>query len=71
MYQRVLDRYDRGGRDRRTEGREFQSGWVDPLLVLVVGYIGVVVTVGLVGRKDWWYLVVVMIVVGKGNVVVG
>jgi len=37
-------------------------------LVLVVGYVGVVVTVGLVGRKDWWYSVVIMIVVGKGNV---
>jgi len=35
-------------------------------LVLVVGYVGVVVTVGLVGRKDWWYSVVVVIVVGKG-----
>jgi len=44
---------------------------VDPLLVLVVGYVGVVVTVGLVGCKDWWYSVVVMIVIGKGNVVVG
>ena len=31
-------------------------------MVLVVGYVGVVVTMGLVGRKDWWYLVVVMIV---------
>jgi len=40
-------------------------------LVLVVGYVGVVVTVGLVGCKDWWYLVIIMIVFGKGNVVVG
>ena len=71
MYQRVLDQYDRGGRDRRAEGCGFQSGWVDPLLVLVVGYVGVVVTGGLVGRKDWWYSVVIMIVIGKGNVVVG
>jgi len=71
LYQRVLDWYDRGGRDCRTEGRGFQSSWVDPLLVLVVGYVGVVVTVGLVGCKDWWYSVVVMIVIGKGNVVVG
>ena len=44
---------------------------MDPLLVLVVGYVGVVVTVGLVSRKDWWYSVVIMIVIGKGNVVVG
>ena len=62
MYQRVLDRCDRGGRDRRAKGREFQSGRGGSFWVLVVGYVGVVVTVG-------W--LVVMIGGLEGNVVVG
>ena len=63
MYQRVLDRYDRGGRDRRAKGREFQSGRGGSFLGIGGWVRWYRSDGGLVGRNEWWFW--------EGNVVVG